>query len=53
MPKYTYVALDARGAETRGEIEADNQTTALSRIREKGMFPTSVNEVTAAYARPG
>ena len=53
MPKYTYVALDARGAETRGEIEADNQTTALSRIREKGMFPTSVNEVTAASARPG
>jgi type IV pilus assembly protein PilC len=52
MPKYTYVALDARGAETRGEIEADNQTTALSRIREKGMFPTSVTEATAA-ARPG
>jgi len=53
MPKYTYVALDARGAETRGEIEADNQTTALSRIREKGMFPTSVSEATAASTRPG
>lgn len=53
MPKYTYVALDARGAETRGEIEADNQTTALSKIREKGMFPTSVNEATAASTKPG
>lgn len=48
MPKYTYVALDARGAETRGEIEADNQTAALSRIREKGLFPTSVNEASTA-----
>jgi type IV pilus assembly protein PilC len=47
MPKYTYVALDARGAETRGEIEADNENAALSRIREKGMFPTSVSEATA------
>ncbi|HMP90096.1 MAG TPA: type II secretion system F family protein [Kiritimatiellia bacterium] len=53
MPKYTYVALDARGAETRGEIDADNQTSALSRIREKGLFPTSVTEATSASARPG
>lgn len=52
MPKYTYVALDARGAETKGEVEADNQTTALAKIREKGLFPTSVNEATAV-ARPG
>ncbi len=53
MPKYTYVALDARGTETRGEIEADNQTTALSKIREKGLFPTSVNEASATSVRPG
>ncbi|HMP74013.1 MAG TPA: type II secretion system F family protein [Kiritimatiellia bacterium] len=47
MPKFTYIALDARGQETRGEMEAENQTAALSKIREKGMFPTSVSEVAA------
>lgn len=44
MPKYSYVALDARGTESRGEVEAENQTVALSVIREKGLFPTSVTE---------
>jgi type IV pilus assembly protein PilC len=53
MPKYTYVALDARGAETKGEIDADNQTSALSRIREKGLFPTSVAEASATAPRAG
>jgi len=52
MPKYSYVALDARGAETKGEIDADNQNAALSKIREKGLFPTSVNEASAS-TRPG
>jgi len=51
MPKYAYVALDARGSETSGEIEADNQTIALSKIREKGLFPTSVTEAGAAPAK--
>ena len=47
MPKFKYVALDGKGKETQGEIEADNQTAALSRIREKGMFPTSITELDA------
>lgn len=59
MPKYTFIALDARGRESQGEIEADNQTMALARIRERGLFPTSITEVTAktrktaAGTRPG
>lgn len=51
MPKYTYVALDARGSETRGEVDADNQNAALSKIREKGLFPTSVSEGAASSAK--
>ncbi|HRV23834.1 MAG TPA: type II secretion system F family protein, partial [Sphaerochaeta sp.] len=51
MPKYAYIALDAQGKETRGEIEADNQNAAISRIREKGMFPTSVSEAGSAAAK--
>lgn len=51
MPKFSYVAMDARGRETKGEIEADSQTAALSRIREKGLFPTSVVDASAAPAK--
>ena len=48
MAKYKYVALDARGRETQGEIDADSQTAALAKIREKGLFPTSVVDAATA-----
>ena len=51
MPKFSFVAMDARGRETKGELEADSQTVALTRIREKGLFPTSVVEAGAAPAK--
>jgi type IV pilus assembly protein PilC len=51
MAKFTYVAMDARGRETKGEMEADSQTVALTRIREKGLFPTSVVEAGAAASK--
>jgi len=51
MPKFSYVAMDARGRETKGEIDADSQTAALSRIREKGLFPTSVVDAASAPAK--
>lgn len=47
MPTYTYTALDAKGKETKGTVEADNQNAAIARIREQGAFPT---QVTAAAA---
>lgn len=47
MPKFKYVALDSKGKEVQGEVEADHQTAALTKIREKGFFPTSVVEVDA------
>ncbi len=50
MAKFTFVALDARGRESRGEIEADTEAVALARIREKGLFPTSV--VGSGAAKP-
>ena len=53
MPKYSYVALDARGSETNGEIDADNQNAALTKIREKGLFPTSVSEAAAGAVTSG
>lgn len=47
MPKFKYVALDSKGKETQGEVESDSQTAALSKIREKGFFPTNVVEIDA------
>lgn len=52
MPKFNFIALDARGRESQGEIEADNQTMALARIRERGLFPTSVTEANAKARKP-
>ena len=44
MPKFSYVAMDSRGKETKGTIEVANQTEAIGRIKEMGFFPTKVVE---------
>ncbi len=51
MPKFTYSALDAKGHETQGEIEADTQSVALTKIREKGLFPTQVTDTAGKPAK--
>lgn len=48
MAQFKFTALDAKGKEVQGEIEADNQAAALARIRENRLFPTKVEEVAAA-----
>jgi len=45
MPKYTYVAMDSRGKETKGTLEVANQNEAIGRLKEMGYFPTKVVEV--------
>ncbi len=42
MPRFEYIALDARGAESRGIIEATDQNEVVSQLRGSGYFPTSV-----------
>jgi len=44
MPRYSYVALDARGQESSGVIEADSQNDALGQLRQSGYFPKSIAE---------
>lgn len=53
MAKFLYTALDAKGKETKGEIEADNPNTALTRLREKGLFPTQVVDAAAGRGKKG
>ena len=45
MARFKFTALDSRGKEVHGEIDADNQTAAVARIREKQYFPTKVEEL--------
>ncbi|HEY5894418.1 MAG TPA: type II secretion system F family protein [Chthoniobacterales bacterium] len=52
MPKFNYIALDARGQESTGIIEASNSNEAVGQLRQAGYFPTSVfEEGTAKVSR--
>jgi type IV pilus assembly protein PilC len=42
MPIFEYTALDTKGKEVKAEIEALSNKEAISKIRNKGLFPTKV-----------
>lgn len=44
MPRYNYVALDSRGQEAAGVIEAESQNAAVGQLRQAGYFPKSISE---------
>jgi len=58
MPVFQYEALDAHGKEVKSQIEALSNKEAISKIRNKGFFPTKVRargaarKVKAAVAKP-
>ncbi len=43
MPNFSYVALDARGQQVTGEIDAPSQNEAVGQLRQAGYYPTSVD----------
>jgi len=45
MARYKFTALDAKGREQKGIIEAPEQGAALTLIRERGLFPVEVELV--------
>jgi len=51
MPKFKYVAMDSKGMETEGVLDAENQSKAVAVIRSKGFFPTRVVELAGATQR--
>jgi type IV pilus assembly protein PilC len=59
MPKFSYVAMDSRGKETKGTLDVASQNEAVGRLKEMGFFPTKVVEVEKSKdkaegkARPG
>ena len=44
MPKFSYVALDSRGQESSGLVEAASTNEAIGQLRQAGFFPTNVYE---------
>ena len=53
MPRYTYVALDSRGQESTGFVDASSTNEAIGRLREAGHFPTKVCEEGTAVSSDG
>src|SRR5712672_3267147 len=45
MPKFSYVAMDSHGKETKGTLDVGNQNEAIGRVKEMGLFPTKIVEV--------
>lgn len=57
MPTFTFQAMNSAGDEIRDEIEAGSQEEAVNKIRELGLYPTTVRpkagrRVAVAAARP-
>ncbi len=48
MARFNYVALDSRGQEATGLVEAASTNDAIGRLRQAGYFPTSVYEEAVA-----
>src|SRR5947199_3009120 len=44
MPKFSYVAMDSRGKETKGTLDVNSQSEAIGRLKEMNLFPTKVVE---------
>jgi type IV pilus assembly protein PilC len=51
MSSYAYVAVDPSGSEARGILEVADQSEALRRIKEMGLFPTRLLEARAKKER--
>src|SRR3954447_15246800 len=53
MPRFNYVALDARGQESTGLMEAATPNEVIGQLRQAGYFPTSVFEEGKSGGRDG
>src|SRR5881227_3688945 len=53
MPRFTYVALDSRGQESTGLVEAASTNEAIGQLRQAGFFPTNVYEEGKSGGRDG
>jgi general secretion pathway protein F len=52
MPVYNYTALDTRGKQARGIVNADSARAARTKLRQTGIFVTDLIETAEADAQP-
>ena len=50
MAQFTYIAMDARGREQKGKMNAASEEAVANELKRKGLFPTSIR---AAVAKGG
>src|SRR5271156_2293356 len=50
MPKYSYTAVDAKGKQANGVVEAADQNEAIAQIRQLGFYPQRLDETRDADA---
>jgi type IV pilus assembly protein PilC len=51
MPRFTYTAIDAQGAEKSGFLEAPDNRQLAVLLRKQGLFPIDISAVTASSAK--
>ena len=51
MPGFTYVAVDKKGKEKKGNIEADTREKVIDILKNDGLIPVSVKEQGALISR--
>jgi type IV pilus assembly protein PilC len=44
VAKFQYTAMDSRGKESKGSIDADSEQDAVNALKEKGLYPTDISE---------
>ncbi|MBD8948687.1 MAG: type II secretion system F family protein [Blautia obeum] len=44
MPGYTYIAVDQKGKEKRGKMEAENRDEVSQQLKKDGLFPIEIKE---------
>jgi type II secretory pathway component PulF len=52
MKTYKYEAMNSLGQPVKGEVDAENSTEAISKVRAMGNFPTKIKEQKAGITEP-
>src|ERR1700761_3291084 len=47
MPVFSYTAVDARGKQATGKVDAADQNDAIAQIRQQGLYPQRLDEARA------
>ncbi|MCK5262983.1 MAG: type II secretion system protein GspF, partial [Gammaproteobacteria bacterium] len=53
MAAFEYIALNEKGKETKGVIEADTAKQVRQILRDKGLTPLQIDSTKAAKKKPG